>query len=216
MKQKKYILFDLDGTLTDSGLGITKSVQYSLQSFGIEEQDLTKLQVFVGPPLKESFMEFYKMPEQQAIEAVKKYREYYKEKGIFENSVYDGIEELLKELKKAGKELLVATSKPEVFAVQILQYFHIEQYFSHIAGAKLDGSLEEKIDVMKYALELGNIEHMDEVVMIGDRKFDIEASKELGIDSIGVLFGFGSKEELVSHGATHLAKSPKEIAQILL
>lgn len=216
MKQKKYILFDLDGTLTDSGLGITKSVQYALRSFGIEEHDLNKLNVFIGPPLKDSFMEFYHMTEQQAQEAVKQYRVYYKETGIFENKLYDGIDTMLQKLKEQGKELFLATSKPELFAKQILQYFHIDSYFTYIAGASFDGSREEKIDVMRYALSLGQVQNMEEAVMIGDRKFDMEAAKQLGMDSIGVLFGFGSKEELTSYGANILVNTPKELEELLL
>lgn len=215
MKEKTHIFFDLDGTITDSGLGITKSVQYALTSFGIEEQELKKLEVFIGPPLKESFMQFYNMSEEQANQAVESYREYYKETGIFENQVYDGIEQLLKALHKAGKEIVLATSKPEVFAKQILEHFHLNQYFSVVAGAELHGDRNEKIDVMKYALELTGVSNRENIVMIGDRKYDIEASNELGIETIGVLFGFGTREELEKAGATYLAKDAQEIQQIL-
>ncbi|HIS62752.1 MAG TPA: HAD family hydrolase [Candidatus Scybalomonas excrementigallinarum] len=212
---KQYILFDLDGTITDSGLGITKSVQYALRAMGIEEENLEALKVFIGPPLKESFMEFYHMTEEDAKKAVEKYREYYKEKGIFENQLYDGIIELLKDLKQEKKTILLATSKPEVFANQILEYFNIRQYFDYVAGAELHGPRNEKLDVMKYAMELAGIEDVKKAIMIGDRKFDMESAKELGMEGIGVLFGFGDKEELQKAGATYLVEVPSEIKELV-
>lgn len=215
MKDKKYVFFDLDGTITDSGLGITKSVQYALRAFGIEETNLKKLEPFIGPPLKDSFMEFYHMDEEQANKAVKAYREYYEVTGLFENEVYDGIPNVLKQLKKAGKEMVLATSKPEVFAKKILEHFQLDSYFSIIAGADLEGNRVEKLDVMKYAIGLANSEDYTQIVMIGDRKYDIEASNQLGIETIGVLFGFGSREELERAGATYLVETPAEIQKIL-
>ncbi|MBO8463436.1 MAG: HAD hydrolase-like protein, partial [Firmicutes bacterium] len=173
MKDKKYVFFDLDGTITDSGLGITKSVQYALRAFGIEETNLKKLEPFIGPPLKDSFMEFYHMDEEQANKAVKAYREYYEVTGLFENEVYDGIPNVLKQLKEAGKEMVLATSKPEVFAKKILEHFQLDSYFSIIAGADLEGNRVEKLDVMKYAIGLANSEDYTQIVMIGDRKYDI-------------------------------------------
>ncbi len=215
MKDKKYVFFDLDGTITDSGLGITKSVQYALRAFGIEETNLKKLEPFIGPPLKDSFMEFYHMDEEQANKAVKAYREYYEVTGLFENEVYDGIPNVLKQLKEAGKEMVLATSKPEVFAKKILEHFQLDSYFSIIAGADLEGNRVEKLDVMKYAIGLANSEDYTQIVMIGDRKYDIEASNQLGIETIGVLFGFGSREELERAGATYLVETPAEIQKIL-
>ena len=215
MKDKKYVFFDLDGTITDSGLGITKSVQYALRAFGIEETNLKKLEPFIGPPLKDSFMEFYHMDEEQANKAVKGYREYYEVTGLFENEVYDGIPNVLKQLKEAGKEMVLATSKPEVFAKKILEHFQLDSYFSIIAGADLEGNRVEKLDVMKYAIGLANSEDYPQIVMIGDRKYDIEASNQLGIETIGVLFGFGSREELERAGATYLVETPAEIQKIL-
>lgn len=215
MKDKKYVFFDLDGTITDSGLGITKSVQYALRAFGIEETNLKKLEPFIGPPLKDSFMEFYHMDEEQANKAVKAYREYYEVTGLFENEVYDGIPNVLKQLKETGKEMVLATSKPEVFAKKILEHFQLDSYFSIIAGADLEGNRVEKLDVMKYAIGLANSEDYTQIVMIGDRKYDIEASNQLGIETIGVLFGFGSREELERAGATYLVETPAEIQKIL-
>ena len=213
--EKQYILFDLDGTLTDSGLGITKSVQYALNAMGIQEENLENLKVFIGPPLKESFMEFYSMKEEQAKLAVEKYREYYKEKGIFENQLYDGIKELLIHLKKSGRTILLATSKPEVFAEQILDYFEIRKYFDYVAGAEMNGPRNEKLAVMKYAIEKAKLQSVQEAIMIGDRRFDIEAANQLGMESIGVLFGFGSKEELEKAGATYLVETPSEIQELI-
>lgn len=215
MRDKTYIFFDLDGTITDSGLGITKSVQYALKTFGIEETDLKKLEPFIGPPLKDSFMEFYHMDEEQAKKAVKAYREYYEVTGLFENEVYEGIPTLLKRIKENGKQIVLATSKPEVFAKKILEHFQLDCYFSIVAGADLEGERVEKLDVMEYALSLAGIQNRDQVMMIGDRKYDIEASNQLGIETIGVLFGFGSKEELEKAGATYLAQTPEEIQEIL-
>lgn len=215
MKDKTYIFFDLDGTITDSGLGITKSVQYALRTFGIEETNLKKLEVFIGPPLKDSFMDFYQMSEEDAMRAVKAYREYYEVTGLFENEVYEGIEELLKNLKAAGKKLVLATSKPEFFAKKILEHFHLDSYFFQVAGADLEGKRAEKLAVMKRALELISVQEREQIVMIGDRKYDIEASKQLGIETIGVLYGFGSREELEKAGATYLAKTPKEVQEVL-
>lgn len=216
MKNKNYILFDLDGTLTDSGEGITKSVQYALRSFGIDVEDRKELEVFVGPPLKDSFMRYYSFSEEKAEFAVTKYREYYQDIGLYENRVYDGIEELLCNLKKAGKTLLVATSKPEYFTRKILKHFALDPYFDEVAGAELNGERTEKLEVIQYAIQLGNIEDINQAVMIGDRKFDIEAAKKLGMNAIGVLFGFGSREELLKAGADELADSAKALEKILL
>ena len=164
--KKTYILFDLDGTLTDPMIGITKSVQYALRFYGIEETNLNTHCPFIGPPLKDSFMKYYHFPESQAEEAIKKYREYFSVTGIFENRVYDGIEELLKELKSCGKRLLVATSKPEEFAVQILEHFGLAQYFEHICGASMDEKRVKKGDVIAYAIEMEGIEDISLAVMV--------------------------------------------------
>lgn len=149
----KNILFDLDGTLTDPFLGITKSVAYSLKSFGIEVQSLDDLKVFIGPPLDVSFQEYYHMGEKESLEAVEKYREYFADKGLFENVVYEGIEDFLQMLIDNGKELYVCTSKPYIFAQKILKHFHLAHYFKGIYGAELDGTRKNKKDVIAYCLE---------------------------------------------------------------
>lgn len=214
--EKQYVLFDLDGTLTDSGLGITKSVQYALKHFGIEVEDLHVLEVFVGPPLKDSFMQYYSFSDQNAELAVEKYREYYEVTGLYENRIYNGIKELLEQLKSAGKTLVVATSKPEFFTEKILKYFEIDQYFAKIAGAKLNGERTNKLEVIQYAIKIAGIEDVSQAIMIGDRKFDMEAAKKLGMDTIGVLFGFGDREELLNAGADVLVEKPEEIGRLLI
>lgn len=214
--QKQYILFDLDGTLTDSMLGITKSVQIALQYFGIEEKDRNKLRPFIGPPLTDSFMEFYGMSEEQALIALEKYREYFSVKGLYENKLYDGIEPLLRHLKEAGKTLFVATSKPLLYARQILEYFKIADYFDEIVGPEMDGTRNKKIEVMEYVLDKWNLTDRSQAIMVGDRKFDVEPSKELGLEVIGVLYGFGSREELLTAGADYLASSVEEVEELLL
>ena len=211
----RYILFDLDGTLTDPGLGITNSVMYSLRKFGISENDRTSLYRFIGPPLRESFETFYGFSDEQSELAVKYYREYFKDTGIFENTVYDGITGLLKELKERGKILAVATSKPEIFAVRILKHFGLYGYFDHVAGATMDDSRNKKADVIKYALGKCDIASASEAVMIGDRKHDIIGAKENSMDSIGVLYGYGDEDELREAGATFIAEKPADILKYI-
>lgn len=208
------ILFDLDGTLTDTGLGVTNAAAYALEQYGITVLDRTELDRFVGPPLHESFMRFYGFSEEQAFEAVEVYREYYRDKGLFENTIYNGMEAVLKQLSEAGKTLLVATSKPEVFARRILEKLGIADYFTYIAGANLDGTRTKKAEVIAYALREGGIEDGTKAVMVGDREYDIFGAREFGMDSIGVLFGYGSREELEAAGATYIAESVEDIWEI--
>lgn len=201
----QYILFDLDGTLTDSSEGITKSVAYALQSCGIKVTDLHELDKFIGPPLIDSFQQFYGMNQEQAQKAVFKYRERFSQTGIFENRVYPGIPELLTNLKQQGKHLLVATSKPTVFAEKILDHFELRQYFDFVAGSGLQGERPNKAAVISYALEQQKISLLRQVIMVGDRQYDMVAAHQLGIDSLGVLYGFGSQVELQAAGANYLA-----------
>lgn len=214
--RKKYILFDLDGTLTDPMVGITRSVQHALRAYGIEEEDLKKLCPFIGPPLKDSFMKYYGFPEAQAEEAIEKYREYFRVTGIFENKVYDGIEDMLRELKARDGILLVATSKPEEFALQILEHFHLSQYFDYVCGASMDEKRVKKGEVIGYALERAGIGQVDEAVMVGDREHDVIGAHENGMDCVGVLFGYGSREELEEAGAGETAGTVEELQKILL
>lgn len=210
------ILFDLDGTLTDPGEGITNSVAYSLHRFGIEVEDRTELYKFIGPPLYESYMKFYGFDEPTALRAVDAYREYYAPKGIFENRVYDGIPELLAQLKAAGRTLLVATSKPEGFARQILEHYGLAPYFRFIAGSTMDGSRITKGDVIRYALECSGIPNDGSLLMVGDREHDVLGAAESGIPCIGVLFGYGSRNELERAGARYIAASVADISRIIL
>ena len=212
----KYILFDLDGTITDSGEGITKSVQYALKSFDILVNNLEELNKFIGPPLKESFKEYYKFDEEKANLALVKYREYYADKGIYENSLYDGIIELLDKLKQNEKTIILATSKPEVYAKQILEYFKIDKYFAFVAGSDFEETRVKKGDVIKYALEGAKISDLSKVIMVGDREHDIIGAKDNNIKSIGVLYGFGNVIELTQARADYIANNTNELLKILL
>lgn len=216
MKQYNYLLFDLDGTITDSATGITRCVEYALNYFGIQVSDLHDLLPFIGPPLLDSFKEFYHFTDEQAVIATEKYRERYKDKGIYENELYPGIEELLAQARQNGKTVILATSKPEIFARRILDYFKLSDYFSFIAGSGLDGSLHTKTDVINYILQSNKIADLSSVIMIGDRKHDIIGAKDVGIDSIGVLYGFGDYDELSEAGATHIVKDIAELRNLLL
>lgn len=214
--KRECILFDLDGTLTDPGLGITRSVQYALRTYGIEVADLTKLYPFIGPPLKDSFMRFYGFPEAQAAEAIGRYREYYTVKGIFENAVYDGIPEMLGKLKTAGASLAVATSKPEEFAVQILKHFNLYEYFDAVGGASMDEVRVKKGEVIGYTLKKLGTAGGKGSIMAGDREHDVAGARENGLDCVGVLFGYGSREELKKAGAYSLAETVSELEECLL
>lgn len=210
----KTILFDLDGTLTDPAEGITNSVAYALEKYGIKVEDRKSLYTFIGPPLNDSFMKYYGFSAEKAMDAIMVYREYFREKGIFENEVYDGIPELLARIKETGRKIVLATSKPEEFAVRILEHFDLMKYFDVVAGASMDEKRNKKGDVIKYAMEKGGFT-AEEAVMIGDREHDIYGAKENGLMSIGVLFGFGSEDELKQAGADYIAASVEEIFELL-
>lgn len=209
------VLFDLDGTLTDPELGITNSVAYALKKWGIEVEDKRSLRCFIGPPLKESFMERYSFSREDALKSIEYYREYYRDQGIYENELIPGTEWILEELKRRGKRIILATSKPEEFAEQILKYFHIDGYFDVIAGATMGETRNLKSEVIAYALERAGITKPEGVIMVGDREHDVLGAKECGIPCIGVLFGFGSREELTSCGAAYIAGSMEEVFSII-
>jgi phosphoglycolate phosphatase len=210
------LLFDLDGTLTDPKIGITSAVQYALASFDIHEPCLDNLVNFIGPPLKDAFMEYYGFDSDKAFEAVVKYREYFSVKGLYENSVYPGIPDLLECLIEQGKTLIVATSKPTVFSEKILEHFGLIKYFKLIIGSNLDGTRVKKGEVIKFALEQAKLADLHNIIMIGDRKHDVIGAKEVGIDSIGVLYGYGSKEEFEVEKPTYLVDSVDELKRLLL
>jgi phosphoglycolate phosphatase len=211
----QYFLFDLDGTLTDPGIGITNSVAYALKKFDIEVADKSELFKFIGPPLQNSFQEYYNFTEEQSALAIQYYREYFKDKGIYENIVYDGVIELLSTLKRENKSIILATSKPQEFAIRILDYFELSKYFDSIVGATMDGSRSDKADVIRYALEENKITNLSQVLMIGDRKHDIIGAKKNYIASVGVLFGYGSRVELETAGANYIVEKPLEIVRFL-
>ena len=213
----EYVLFDLDGTLTDPGMGITNSVAHALAHFGITVTDRTQLYRFIGPPLMDSFMEYYGFTEEQAQEAVKVYREYFADRGWAENTVYEGIETLLAELTAAGKTLLVATSKPQVFAERILHHFGLARYFAHICGVALQAPRGySKADVIREALVKAGVTDDSTAVMVGDRHHDIDGAKAVGLSSVGVLYGYGDREEHEKAGANAIVESVAELKALLL
>ncbi len=203
----KYLLFDLDGTLTDPAEGITNSVAYALGKFGIEVEDKSTLYKFIGPPLVDAFAEYYGFSKEDSEKATAFYRETFSVKGLYENRVYDGVVDMLETLKSKGKKLIVATSKPEPFTMKILKHFDLLKYFDFVAAATFDSLRNSKDKVITYALEHLAIKDKSEVVMIGDRHHDIDGANLNGIDSIGVLWGFGSREELTVSGATNIAET---------
>lgn len=211
-----HILFDLDGTLTDPGLGITNSVMYALERFGITVDDRKSLYKFIGPPLMDSFRDFYGFSDEEAQRGLVLYREYFSEKGLFENQVYPGIPALLQRLRDAGKTLLVATSKPEEFSLRILEHFDLLQYFDFVSGASMDETRNQKWQVIDQALaHCGNVPR-EQILMVGDRKHDVQGAKRCGLACLGVLYGYGSAEELVTAGADALAGSPDAVGDFIL
>lgn len=215
MKEYKYILFDLDGTLTDPAVGITTCVAYALKKFGIEGTDISQLNHFIGPPLLDSFMEDYGFDKEKAQTAIDYYRERFRVKGLYENEVYGGVEEMLTKLKNGGKKLIVATSKPEPFAKEIMRHFGLDKYFAYVAGSNFDGTRTAKAEVIEYALQSTGIEDKSACIMIGDREHDIIGANKTGLDSIGVLYGYGSREELENAGATFIAESVENITNLI-
>ena len=210
------ILFDLDGTLTDPAVGITGGVAYALDYFGDKYESRKQLEEFIGPPLREHFMEFCSVDREKGEEYVTKYREYYAEKGIFENKVYDGIEDLLDCLKKAGKKIVLATSKPEKFALIILEHFGLKKYFDFVAGALMSNTRTKKDEVIAFALEnIGPID-ISSTIMVGDRHHDVEGAEKFGIKTIGVTFGYGSHMELEDAGAVKIVDTVEELKEELL
>lgn len=207
------IFFDLDGTLTDSAEGIINSVEYALKGLGITEYRREELYGFIGPPLHDSFSEFFGLSEEKCTEGVRLYREYFSVNGIYENRLYNGVRELLEKTKATGRTVVLATSKPQEFAEEILRHFDITKYFDFIAAAEMDGNRNRKEDVINYALEISGARR-EETVMVGDRKFDVLGAKAAGIASIGVLYGFGTEAELTEAGADHIAKTPYEVFKL--
>ena len=216
MQKRKCIIFDLDGTLSDPGEGIINSLIHALKHFGIDGEPRV-LKKFIGPPLSESFKEFYNFDAEQTAQAIKIYRQYFHEHGLFQNIIYPGIPELLEGLVQAGKTLAVATTKPEVYALQILEYFKLDRFFEKelVVGSFLDGRRTNKVELIAAILERLCCKP-EEAVMIGDRKFDIIGAKANGIDVIGITYGYGNLEEIKAHQPTAIAYSVEELGELLL
>ncbi|HEX8515450.1 MAG TPA: HAD-IA family hydrolase [Bacteroidia bacterium] len=212
MKKYQYILFDLDGTLTDPQEGIINSIQYALKHFGIKKED-HELIHFIGPPLHHSFREIFGT-EAKAFEAIAVYREYYAEKGIFENLVYEGMTGLLEELSAMKKTLFVATSKPTFFAEKIVAHYKIDHHFKAVIGSNLDGSHVEKKDIIQTILDMIPEAQKEEMLMIGDRKFDIIGARQHGIDCAAVTFGYGTIDELQAENPTYIVNTIDELRKL--
>ena len=211
------ILFDLDGTLTDPAEGITKAVEVALNHYGITVEDRSTLNKFIGPPLDESFPEFYGFNEEQVREATRVFREYFGRQGWAENIPYLGIDKLLSDLKAAGKKLIIATSKPEEFALRIMEYFGLAQYMDVIAGAPMDNQEgAKKANVIRDALRRGGVEDLTSVVMVGDRRHDVAGGHEVGMKVIGVLYGYGDRSEHEAAGADFIAEDIPALEKLLL
>lgn len=216
MKGYKHILFDLDGTLADPSEGITKSIAYALRHFDIQITDLKSLESWIGPPIKDSLREIYNFDEAQAELAVQKYRERFATKGIYENRLFEEVPTLLSDLNKRGYSIHLATSKPELYAEQILNHFNISSYFDFIAGAAMDDSRPTKAHVIERVLRERNLTNLSDLLMVGDRKYDVIGGQSVGIDTAGVLHGFGSKDELTSAGATYVFPDLNTLKEFLL
>ena len=227
--RKKYILFDLDGTLTDSSEGITKSVQYALDKLGITENDEAVLKRYIGPPLDESFAKFHGLSREDALKAVNYYRERYKDTGIYENRLFDGIKELLSSLKKEGYITALATCKPEPFALKILEHFNLSKYFTVACGSNLDGTRKYKNEIIEEVFaRLNRLEGngelteavLDEMkadsIMVGDRKDDIYGAHNADIEAVGVRFGYAADGELEEAGADYIVNTVFELTALLL
>ena len=210
----RYCLFDLDGTLTDPGIGITDSVMYALKKFDIDVKDRSELYPFIGPPLDYSFKTYFGFTDEQAVLAIKYYREFFSTKGLYENEVYEGIPGMLEELKKRGVTVALGTSKPYEFSVEILRHFGLSGYFDHVGAATMDGRISKKEDVISNLLGQLNYEDKASVLMVGDRYHDIEGAKANGIHSAGVLWGYGTEEELQKAGAEYLFAKPDDILRL--
>ncbi|MBP3382096.1 MAG: HAD hydrolase-like protein [Clostridia bacterium] len=209
-----YVFFDLDGTLTDPAIGITNAVMYALQYFGIDVADRRELYPFIGPPLKESFEKFYQLTSEQAEEALREYRVYFSDKGLYENTVYDGIPALLQALCDNGCKVVLATSKPAVYAERILEHFDLRKYFTFVSGSELNGDRVDKAEVIRYALDALHITDVKQVIMVGDRCFDVEGAATCGVDAIGVTYGYGNAAELNS--AIKVVNTVQELQEVLL
>lgn len=213
---KKYFLFDLDGTLTDPKVGITKGLDIALKKVGIITEDIEELTMFIGPSLRKSFKNHYNLDDETVVIAIEEYRKYYSTIGIFENAPYEGIDIMLSDLKKQGKKILLATAKPTVYAKQVLEHFDIYKYFDFIGGSELDGTRSEKKDVITYVIEECNITDIENAIMIGDRMHDITGARLNNMESIGVTYGYGDREELELAKANIIVDTVEELRNTIL
>ena len=219
MKNYDTVAFDLDGTLTDPKRGLTSAFAYGLRKIGLRVDDVESLKKFIGPPLRDSFRDEYGLSEQDADDALMLFREYFGVYGWWDNELYEGIHDLLASLKAAGKTLVLATSKPEVYSSKILKLFGLSDYFDFAEGASFDRSREKKCDVLEYALSMvgaDSVEGKRSAVLVGDTRFDAEGARLCGVDSIGVTYGYGTEAELLAEGATYIAKTVADVKRILL
>ena len=213
----KYILFDLDGTLTDSSKGIINCVKYAMDAAGVTIENDDDLFEFIGPPLTDGFMTILGMNREEAERATTKFRERYNVTGLFENEPYEGIKEVLETLSERGFVLAVATSKPEVFAKQILEHFDLASYFEFVGGADLEETRVGKGDVIQYVLDTcGLSDKKEKILMIGDREHDVLGAREQGLECVGVLFGYGDRKEMEDCHAAYIAESINELRKMLL
>ncbi len=212
---QRYLLFDLDGTLTDPGEGITNCVGYALRQFGVEPTSREELYPYIGPPLVPSFMRFHGLSEQQAQRALVYYRERFSVKGMYENVPYPGINTFLQTLRDEGFRLMIATSKPEEFTVQILAHFGLDIYFDFVGGNTLQESRPTKADVIRYVMAENPGITRENALMIGDRHHDIDGAKACGLRSVGVLYGYGDRQELETAGADAIATDLSELLAVI-
>lgn len=215
MKNYKHILFDLDGTIINSSLGVTNSVMHSLKKLGEPIPEREELYKFIGPPLFTSYTQYCGFSQEKANLAIEYYREHFEKKDLFNNELYSGIEDVLSCIHDSEKTLIVATSKPEVFAKQILDKFDISKYFDFIIGATFDGKRNHKDEVLDYILKNCNIDDKQDCVLVGDTRFDAIGAKNVGIDCIGVAYGFGTKQELTQNGVITIADKVEDLKRIL-
>ncbi|MCL1833983.1 MAG: HAD hydrolase-like protein [Leptospirales bacterium] len=215
MKRYDHIIFDLDGTISDPGLGITNAIIYTLKKFGIESkrEDLYK---FIGPPLRETFRNYFGFNEPDTELAVEYYREYFSKNGMYENVLYPNMRPLLQKLCSAGKRLYIATSKPQEYTLIILEYFEIISNFTFISGSNMDGSMSKKSELIGRIVPIIGDEYLANTIMVGDRVYDIDGAKHHKIDSAAVLYGYGDLSELEAAEPTYLIESIEELESLLL
>ncbi len=212
----KNVLFDLDGTLTDPAEGITKSVAFALDRFGIYVSDLSVLNVFIGPPLTDSFKKYFDFTDEQAKFALDTYREYFSVYGLYENEVYKGIPEMLSRLQKKGIRVCLATSKPEKYSVKILEHFDLKKYFYFVAGNTMEETRSRKDLLIKHIFDSNPDFKPEETVMVGDRIYDIEGAHTFGIKAIGVSYGYAPEGELETSGADIVVENVEQLEKSIM